>query len=160
LEERRQGLSLVEMVEELFAKMWEEFREFDKESRKVDELRVLKQGGQTYNEYIQIFKKVLRGSGYEGRPLIEEFKRGLNGNIWRRLVEAELPSITIKEWWKRSVRLDQNLRQSRVEEKVLGGKEVVQDHQKHSHPEELGPSGITDIRGVSMEHQGENLVEV
>jgi len=160
LEERRQGLSLVETVEELFAKMWEEFREFDKESRKVDELRVLKQGGQTYNEYIQIFKKVLRGSGYEGRPLIEEFKRGLNGNIWRRLVEAELPSITIKEWWKRSVRLDQNLRQSRVEEKVLGGKEVVQDHQKHSHPEELGPSGITDIRGVSMEHQGENLVEV
>ena len=151
---------MVEMVEELFAKMWEEFREFDKESRKVDELRVLKQGGQTYNEYIQIFKKVLRGSGYEGRPLIEEFKRGLNGNIWRRLVEAELPSITIKEWWKRSVRLDQNLRQSRVEEKVLGGKEVVQDHQKHSHPEELGPSGITDIRGVSMEHQGENLVEV
>ena len=160
MEERRQGLSLVETVEELFAKMWEEFREFDKESRKVDELRVLKQGGQTYNEYIQIFKKVLRGSGYEGRPLIEEFKRGLNGNIWRRLVEAELPSITIKEWWKRSVRLDQNLRQSRVEEKVLGGKEVVQDHQKHSHPEELGPSGITDIRGVSMEHQGENLVEV
>ena len=151
---------MVETVEELFAKMWEEFREFDKESRKVDELRVLKQGGQTYNEYIQIFKKVLRGSGYEGRPLIEEFKRGLNGNIWRRLVEAELPSITIKEWWKRSVRLDQNLRQSRVEEKVLGGKEVVQDHQKHSHPEELGPSGITDIRGVSMEHQGENLVEV
>jgi len=67
----------------------------------------------------------LRGSGYEGRPLIEEFKRGLNGNIRRRLAEAKSPLTTIEEWWKRSVRLDQNLRQSRVEEKVLGGKGAV-----------------------------------
>jgi len=44
LEERRQGLLMVEMVEELFTKMREEFREFDKESRKVDELRLLEQG--------------------------------------------------------------------------------------------------------------------
>ena len=64
----------------------------------------------------------LQGSGYEGRPLVEEFKRGLNGNIRRRLAEAEPPPVTIEEWWERSVRLDRNLRQSRAEEKVLGGK--------------------------------------
>jgi len=45
LEERRQGVSAVETVEELFTKMQEEFREFDEESRKVDELRMLEQGG-------------------------------------------------------------------------------------------------------------------
>jgi len=39
------------MVEELFTKIREEFGEFDKESRKVDELRLLKQGGQTCDEY-------------------------------------------------------------------------------------------------------------
>jgi len=44
------------------------------------------------------FLKRSRGSSYEGRPLIEEFKRGLNGNIRRRLVEAELPPTTIEEW--------------------------------------------------------------
>jgi len=76
LEERRQGLSLVKIVEELFTKMREEFGEFDKELRKVDELRLLEQGGWTCNEYIQIFKKVSRESGYKGKPLIEEFKRG------------------------------------------------------------------------------------
>jgi len=79
----------------------------------------------TCDEYIQIFKKVSRRSGYEGRPLIEEFKRGLNRNSRRRLAEAELPPVTINEWWERSVRLDRNLRQNRVEEKVLGGKRVV-----------------------------------
>jgi len=89
LEERRQGISVVETMEELFTKIREEFGEFDEELRKVDELRLLEQGGWTCNEYIQIFKKVSRESGYEGRPLIEKFKRGLNGNIRRRLVEAK-----------------------------------------------------------------------
>ena len=42
----------METVEELFTKMKEEFREFDEESRKVDELRLLEQGGQTCDEYI------------------------------------------------------------------------------------------------------------
>ena len=125
LEKRRQGLSLVETVEELFTKMRNEFGEFNKELRKVGKLRVLEQGGQTCNEYVWVFKKVLRGSGYEGRPLIEEFKRELNGNIRRRLAEAELPPTIIEEWWERSVKLNRNLRQSRVEEKVLGGKGVA-----------------------------------
>ena len=116
----------METVEELFTKMKEKFREFDEESRKVDELRLLEQGGQICDEYVQIFKKTSRGSGYEGRPLIKEFKRGLNGNIRKRLAEAELPPVMIKEWWERSVRLDRNLRQSRAEEKVLGSKGAAQ----------------------------------
>ena len=113
-------------VEELFTKMRKEFGEFNKESRKVNELRLLEQREWTYDEYVQIFKKVLKESGYEGRPLIEEFKRRLNGNIWRRLAEAESPFTTIEEWWERSVRLDRNLRQSRTEEKVLGEKRAAQ----------------------------------
>ena len=30
-------------------------------------------------EFVQEFKRVARGSGYEGRPLMEEFKRGIIG---------------------------------------------------------------------------------
>jgi len=96
LEKRKQRVSEVETMEELFTKMREGFREFNEESRKVDELRLLEQEDK---HMMNIFKfKTLRGSGYKGQPLIEEFKRGLNGNIWRRLVEAELPPITIEEW--------------------------------------------------------------
>jgi len=32
-------------------------------------------------EFMQEFRKVARESRYEGRPLIEEFKRGINGII-------------------------------------------------------------------------------
>jgi len=105
--------------------MRKEFEEFNEELRKVDELRLLEQGGQMCDEYIQVFKKILKGSDYENRPLIEEFKRGLNRNIRRRLAEAELPLTIIKKWWERSVRLDRNLRQSKVEKKMLGEKGVA-----------------------------------
>jgi len=69
---------------------------------------------------VQDIKKVARRSGYEGQPLIEEFKRGLSGAIRRKLTKAEEPPTTIGEWQERAVRLDRNQRQSRVEERMLG----------------------------------------
>jgi len=68
---------------------------------------------------VQEFKKVARGSDYEERPLIKEFKRGLNGAIRRRLAKAKELPTTIEEWQERAIRLDRNQRQSRVEERIL-----------------------------------------
>ena len=42
-------------------------------------------------------KRSPRGSSYERRPFIEEFKRGLNRSIRRKLAEAEEPPTTIGE---------------------------------------------------------------
>jgi len=63
----------------------------------VNKLRILEQRSRTCNKYVQIFKKTVRESEYKRRPLIEEFKRGLNGAIRRRLAEVEFLSSTIKE---------------------------------------------------------------
>ena len=88
LDEITKGTLAVNTVEELFTKIRQEFGEFDKESRKADELRVLEQGSRMVDEYVQEFKRAARGSGYEGRALVEEFKRGLGGVIRRRLVSV------------------------------------------------------------------------
>jgi len=80
---------------------------------------MIEQKGRICDEYMQELKKVARGSGYKGRPLIEEFKRGLNGAIGRKLAEAEELLTTIEEWQERAVRLDRNQRQSRAEERML-----------------------------------------
>jgi len=112
--------SEVETVEQLFSKIRNDFGETSEEERKIEQLRMIEQGGRTCDEYVQEFKKVARGSGYEGRPLIEEFKRGLNRMIRRKLAEAEEPPTTIGEWQERAVRLDRNQRQSRAEERILG----------------------------------------
>ncbi len=61
-------------------------------------------------EYVQEFKRTARGSGYKGRPLIEEFKRGMNGGIRRKLMEAENLLASIEQWYRRATALDRNWR--------------------------------------------------
>ena len=58
----------------MFTKIRNDFGKTSEEERKIEQLRTIKQEERTYDKYIQEFKKVARGSGYEGRPLIEEFK--------------------------------------------------------------------------------------
>jgi len=48
-------------------------------------------------EFIQEFRRAARGSGYEGRLLIEEFKRKMNGMIQRKLMETERPLSSIEQ---------------------------------------------------------------
>ena len=55
----------VETMEELFSKIRNEFGEIAEEERKVEQLRTIEQEGRMYNKYIQEFKKIARGSGYE-----------------------------------------------------------------------------------------------
>ena len=74
-----------------------EFGGEEEESMKAAELRKLEQAGKTMEEFVQEFKRAARGSGYEGRPLVEEFKRGMNGGIRRKLMEAENPLTSIEQ---------------------------------------------------------------
>ena len=83
LDELAKRESEVELVEQLFTKIRNNFGETSEEERKIEQLRTIEQGGRTCDEYVQEFKKVARGSGYEERPLIKEFKRELNRSIRR-----------------------------------------------------------------------------
>ena len=89
LEELEAGELEFETVGEFLAEIKKEFGGGKEELVKVVELRKIEQGSRTMEEFVQEFKKAARGSGYEGRPLVEEFKRGINGAIRRKLMEAE-----------------------------------------------------------------------
>ena len=84
MEELETGEMEYEMVEEFLTSIKKEFGSREEESVKVVELRKLEQGGRTMKEFVQEFKRAARGSRYKGRPLIEEFKRGINGGIKRK----------------------------------------------------------------------------
>jgi len=97
LDELAKGESEVKLAEQLFTKIRNDFGETSEEKKKIEQLRTIEQGGRTCDKYVQEFKKVARGSGYKGRPLIEEFKQRLNGAIRRKLAEAEELPTTIGE---------------------------------------------------------------
>jgi len=122
MEELEAGEMDYETVEEFLTALKREFGRGVEELVKAAELRKLEQGGRTMKEFVQEFKRAARGSGYEGRPLVEEFKRGINGGIRRKLMEVENPPASIEQWYKRATALDRNWRESRREEERLRGK--------------------------------------
>ena len=89
MEELEVGEIEYETAEEFLISLKKEFSGGEKESVKVVELRKLEQGGRTMEEFVQEFKRTARGSEYEGRLLVEEFKRGMNEAIKRKLMEVE-----------------------------------------------------------------------
>ena len=123
MEEMESGEVEYESAEEFLMCLKKEFGGGEEESVKAAELRKLKQGGRTMEEFVQEFKQAARGSGYEGRPLVEEFKRGMNGGIRRKLMEAENLLVSIEQWYRRATALDRNWRESRKEEERLRKKE-------------------------------------
>jgi len=66
LDELSKGESEIEIAEELFSKMRNEFGKIVEKERKVEQLRTIKQKERMYNEYVQEFKKITRESRYEG----------------------------------------------------------------------------------------------
>ena len=89
MEELEAGKLEFENIGEFLAEIKKEFGEEKEESAKAAELRKLEQGGKMMEEFVQEFKRTARGSGYERRPLVEEFKRETNGVIRRKLMEAK-----------------------------------------------------------------------
>ena len=124
MEELEAGEVEYESVEEFFTTLKKEFGAGEEESVKAAELRKMEQGGRTMEEFVQEFKRAVRGSGYEGRLLVEEFKRGINEGIRRKLIEVENPLTSIEQWYRRATALDRNWRESRREEERLRKKEV------------------------------------
>ena len=119
MEELESGEMEYESMEEFFTSLKKEFGGGEEESVKAVELRKLEQGGRTMKEFVQEFKRAARGSGYERRPLMKEFKRGMNRGIRRKLMELENPPTSIEQWYRRATALDRNWRESRREEERL-----------------------------------------
>ena len=74
MEDLEGGLLKYKLVGEFLVDIKKEFSGRNKESVKIAELQRLEQGSKTMEEFIQEFRRAVRGSGYEGCPLIEEFK--------------------------------------------------------------------------------------
>ena len=119
LEDLKGEILEYEIVGESFVDIKKEFEGGDKEVLKVAELRRLEQGGKMMEEFVQEFRRAVRESEYEERLLIEEFKRGMNGMIRRKLMEAERLPTSIEQWYEYATNLDRHWRESKREEERL-----------------------------------------
>ena len=104
----RDGRSGIWISREFLLKLKKEFGGEDKELAKVEELKRMEQGEKTMEKFTQKFKRVARESRYEGRLLVEEFKREMSRAIRRKLMEAERPPTSIEQWYECATNLDKH----------------------------------------------------
>ena len=123
LEELEAGELEFEIVEKFLAEIKKKFGGGEEKLVKAVELRKLEQKGRTMEEFVQEFKRAVRGSGYKEQLLVEEFKRGMNGGIRRKLMKAENQPGSIEQWYRRAMALDRNWREGRRKEKLKGWRE-------------------------------------
>jgi len=162
MEEMEAGEVEYESVEEFLACLKKEFGGGEEEVVKAAELRRVEQGGKTMEEYVQEFKRIARGSRYKGRPLVEEFKRGMNGGIRRKLIEAENLPASIEQWYRRATALDRNWRESRKEEERLQGKKEQEGGALKQEPRQNLPQPLVWQRRQPLPQQatmGPALIE-
>jgi len=93
-------------MREFLLELRKNFGEEDEKLVKVAELKRIKQGGRTMEEFVQEFQRVASDSEYKERALVEEFKKGISGVIKRKLMEAEKLPTSIEQWYECATNLD------------------------------------------------------
>ena len=88
------------VVGDFLTNLKQEFKNRNNKLIKVTELKKMKQKNKTMKNFVQKFKKVVRKSGFEGQPLIKEFKKGMNEVIWRKLMKTVI-EIKQKRYYTR-----------------------------------------------------------
>lgn len=105
-------------IEEFWIDFDANFEDVDKESTQVHSVRTIWMENRTAEEHVAAFKKAAHGSGYTGRPLVDEFKRSLHPRIREKLSNAEKSPKTISEWYSRAIVMDRQWRQTKAEEEL------------------------------------------
>jgi len=75
LEDLEIGILEYATVEIFLADLKKEFGKGNEEIMKVAEFQKIEQRSRTMEDFVQKFRRVVRGSRYKRRPLIKEFKR-------------------------------------------------------------------------------------
>ena len=85
--------------------------------------------------------------------MMEEFKRGINGGIRRKLMEAENLLASIEQWYKRTIVLDRNWRESRREEERLKSKKETMGGAPKQEQKQIMPQPLVWQRRQQLPQQ-------
>ena len=83
-------------------------------------IRTIQQGDRSVDKHIQEFEKAALEAGYEGYPLVVEFKCSLNTGLWRRLTELQPMPVTIEQWYDEAITMDRQWKVAKTEEAFYG----------------------------------------
>jgi len=106
--------------DELLKEINRKFGDTDKRTTQSLKIRTIQQGDRSADEHVQEFEKAALEAGYEGYPLVVEFKCSLNSGLRRRLTELWPMPMTIQQWYDETITMDCQWKVARTEEFFYG----------------------------------------
>jgi len=107
-------------MDQLLKEIDHKFGDTDKRTTQSLKIRMIQQEDKSADEHVQEFEKAALEAGYEGYPLVVEFKRSLNAGLWKRLTELRPMPVTIEEWYDKAIMMDRQWRVEKTEEASYG----------------------------------------
>jgi len=96
------------------------FGDTDKRTTQSLKIRTIQQGDRSADEHVQEFEKAALEAGYEGYPLVVEFKHSLNAGLQRRLTELWPMPVTIEQWYDEAITMDCQWKVAKTKEAFYG----------------------------------------
>ena len=112
----RSGVKQFSRANDLMNEIESKFGEEDKWTTMSLKIRTMIQGDKHADEHVQEFQRAALEAGYDGYPLVVEFKRSLNAGLRRQLQSLRPQPITINQWYKEAVTVDRQWRVAKAEE--------------------------------------------
>ena len=84
----------------------QKFGDTDKRTTQSLKIRTIQQGDRSADKHVQEFEKAALEAGYEGYPLVVEFKCSLNSGLRRRLMKLWPMPMTIQQWYDKAIMMD------------------------------------------------------
>ena len=110
------GVKQFQSANNLMNEIESTFGEEDKRTTMSLKIRTMIQGDKHADEHMQEFQRAALEAGYEGYPLVVEFKWSLNAGLWRQLQNLRPQPITISQWYKEAITIDRQWRVAKAEE--------------------------------------------
>jgi len=114
------GQQSFSMSDKLLKEIDQKFGDTDKRTTQSLKIRTIQQGDRSADEHVQEFEKAALEAGYEGYPLVVEFKRSLNAGLRRRLTELQPMPVTIEQWYDEAITMDRQWKVAKTEEAFYG----------------------------------------
>ena len=114
------GQQSFSMSDKLLKEINQKFGDMDKRTTQLLKIRTIQQRDRLVDEHIQKFEKAALEAGYEGYPLVVEFKHSLNAGLQRRLTELWPMPVTIEQWYDEAITMDCQWKVAKTKEAFYG----------------------------------------
>ncbi|PFH45113.1 hypothetical protein AMATHDRAFT_9986 [Amanita thiersii Skay4041] len=108
-----------DQIKLLYWDIYKAFGDPNKQATAIQEITTIKQGSQSGEEHIQLFKQSFMRSSYDRIAGIHEFKWSLNSPLLDKCMAVPELLVTLEKWYDLVIQLDCQWRQAVTERKIF-----------------------------------------